>query len=218
MSRYLYKTTLLFFIAIGLITLDACRKKYYATAEDMAEYGWVMYETQDYLTSNTWFNSAVSEDANWMDGYNGLGWSYAKLMVIDSSIDNFITGLSKPQDKWNLTDIHSEILAGLTFAYHAKGIDKKTIEYGRAFLDSTVKPLKAGWVFTHDSLLNYLDVRITLAASYFSVGKFDSASLNVQIVLDSLNSSVIAVSDTSLEGRKKMAEQISALQTSLLKQ
>ena len=218
MSRYLYKTTLLFFIAIGLITLDACRKKYYATAEDMAEYGWVMYETQDYLTSNTWFNSAVSEDANWMDGYNGLGWSYAKLMVIDSSIDYFITGLSKPQDKWNLTDIHSEILAGLTFAYHAKGIDKKTIEYGRAFLDSTVKPLKAGWVFTHDSLLNYLDVRITLAASYFSVGKFDSASLNVQIVLDSLNSSVIAVSDTSLEGRKKMAEQISALQTSLLKQ
>ena len=218
MSRYLYKTTLLFFIAIGLITLDACRKKYYATAEDMAEYGWVMYETQDYLTSNTWFNSAVSEDANWMDGYNGLGWSYAKLMVIDSSIDNFITGLGKPQDEWNPTNIHSEILAGLTFAYHAKGIDKKTIEYGRAFLDSTVKPLKAGWVFTHDSLLNYLDVRITLAASYFSVGKFDSASLNVQIVLDSLNSSVIAVSDTSLEGRKKMAEQISALQTSLLKQ
>lgn len=218
MSRYLYKTTLLFFIAIGLITLDACRKKYYATAEDMAEYGWVMYETQDYLTSNTWFNSAVSEDANWMDGYNGLGWSYAKLMVLDSSIDNFISGLSKPQDKWNPTSIHSEILAGLTFAYHAKGIDKKTIEYGRAFLDSTVKPLKAGWVFTHDSLLNYLDVRITLAASYFSVGKFDSASLNVQIVLDSLNSSVIAVSDTSLEGRKKMAEQISALQTSLLKQ
>jgi len=85
-------------------------------------------------------------------------------------------------------------------------------------LDSTVRPLKAGWVFAHDSLLNYLDVHITLAASYFSVGKFDSASLNVQIVLDSLNSSVIAVSDTSLEGRKKMAEQISALQTSLLKQ
>ena len=139
-------------------------------------------------------------------------------MVLDSSIDNFITGLSKPQDKWNPTDIHSEILAGLTFAYHAKGVDKKTIEYGRAFLDSTVKPLKAGWVFAHDSLLNYLDVHITLAASYFSVGKFDSASLNVQIVLDSLNSSVIAVSDTSLEGRKKMAEQISALQTSLLKQ
>jgi len=220
MRRRLHKTTLLFFIAIGLITLDACRKKYYATAEDMAEYGWVMYETQDYLTSNTWFNSAVSEDANWMDGYNGLGWSYAKLMVLDSSINNFITGLGKPQDKWNPTNIHAEILAGLTFAYHAQGKDKKTIEYGRAFLDSTVKPLKAGWVFSHDpdSLLNYLDVRITLAASYFSVGKFDSASLNVQVILDSLNSSVIAVSDTSLEGRKKMAEQISALQTSLLKQ
>jgi len=111
-----------------------------------------MYETQDYLTSNSWFNTAVSEDANWMDGYNGLGWSYAKLMVLDSSIDNFITGLSKPQDKWNPTNIHAEILAGLTFAYHAQGKDKKTIEYGRAFLDSTVKPLKAGWVFAHDRI------------------------------------------------------------------
>ena len=80
-------------MSIGLITLDACRKKYYATAEDMSEYGWVMYETKDYLTSNSWFQDAVSDDANWMDGYNGLGWSYAKLMVLDSSIANFITGL-----------------------------------------------------------------------------------------------------------------------------
>ena len=30
-----------------------------------------------------------------------------------SSIDNFEIGLAKPQDTWNLTDIHSEILAGL---------------------------------------------------------------------------------------------------------
>ena len=216
MIRYFYKTTLLFLMAIGLITLDACRKKYYATAEDMSEYGWVMYETKDYLTSNSWFQDAVEEDANWMDGYNGLGWSYAKLMVLDSSIANFITGLSKPQDKWNLTDIYAEILAGLTFAHHAQGKDKKTIEYGRAFLDTTVKPLKAGWMFTHDSLLNYLDVRITLAASYFAVGKFDSTILQVTVILDSLGSAELPVSDTSLVGRKEMAKQIMTLQDYLL--
>ena len=218
MIRRLRKTTLLFMITIGVISIDACRKNYDATAEDMTEYGWVLYTAEDYLSSNEWFNSSIVENDKWKDGYNGLGWSYAKLMVIDTSIAHFITGLATEKDKWMTTDVQSEIFAGLVFAYHAKGLDAAAVTYGRAFIDSTAKPLTPGWIFSHDSLLNHLDVRITLASSYFAVGKFDSASFQVQIVLDSLNSSVIAISDTSLEGRRKMAEQISSLQTSLLKQ
>ena len=218
MIRRLRKTTLLFMITIGVISIDACRKNYDATAEDMTEYGWVLYTAEDYLSSNEWFNSSIVENDKWKDGYNGLGWSYAKLMVIDTSIAHFITGLATEKDKWMTTDVQSEILAGLVFAYHAKGLDAAAVTYGRAFIDSTAKPLTPGWMFSHDSLINHLDVRITLASSYFAVGKFDSASFQVQIVLDSLNSSVIAISDTSLEGRRKMAEQISSLQTSLLKQ
>ena len=207
MTGRMSKTTLLFIMAIGLITVDACRKKFYATAEDMAEYGWELFETKEYLPSNAWFLDAVSEDSDWKDGYNGLGWTYAKLMVIDSSISHFTTGLTKKQ---------SEILAGLTFANHALGKDAKVIQYGRAFLDSTVKPLTAGWMFTHDSLLNYLDVRITLAASYFAVGKFDSTILQVTVILDSLNSSELPITDTTLVGRKEMAKQIMTLQDYLL--
>ena len=218
MIRRLRKTTLLFMIAIGVISIDACRKNYDATAEDMSEYGWVLYTAEDYLSSNEWFKSSIVENDKWKDGYNGLGWSYAKLMVIDTSIAHFITGLATEKDKWMTTDVQSEILAGLVFAYHAKGLDAAAVTYGRAFIDSTAKPLTPGWMFSHDSLINHLDVRITLASSYFAVGKFDSASLQVQIVLDSLNSSVIAISDTSLDGRRKMAAQISSLQTSLLKQ
>ncbi len=212
MMRRIQRPTLLFLLIIGVITIDACRKKYYATAEDMAEYGWELYEAKDFLNSNTWFNDAIVKDDMWKDGYNGLGWSYAKLMVLDSSIAHFKTGLNKEQDTWNPTDIQSEILAGLSFAYHAQGNDAKSIEYGRAFLDSTVKPLKSGWIFSHDSLLNYLDVRVTLAASYFATGKFDSTILQVTVILDSLNSSEVAVTDTTLEGRRQMAKQISTLQ------
>ena len=216
MTGRMSKTTLLFIMAIGLITVDACRKKFYATAEDMAEYGWELFETKEYLPSNAWFLNAVSEDSDWKDGYNGLGWTYAKLMVIDSSISHFTTGLTKKQHQWNPTDVQSEILAGLTFANHALGKDVKAIQYGSAFLDSTVKPLTSGWTFTHDSLLNYLDVRITLAASYFAVGKFDSTILQVTVILDSLNSGELPVTDTSLLGRKAMAKQIMTLQDYLL--
>ena len=216
MTRRMSKTTLLFIMAIGLITMDACRKKFYATAEDMTEYGWELFETKEYLPSNAWFLDAVSKDSDWKDGYNGLGWTYAKLMVLDSSISHFTTGLAKKQHQWNPIDVQSEILAGLTFANHALGKDAKVIQYGRAFLDSTVKPLTAGWMFTHDSLLNYLDVRITLAASYFAVGKFDSTILQVTVILDSLNSSELPITDTTLVGRKEMAKQIMTLQDYLL--
>ena len=216
MKRRMSKTTLLFIMAIGLITMDACRKKFYATAEDMAEYGWELFETKEYLPSNAWFLDAVSEDSDWKDGYNGLGWTYAKLMVLDSSISHFTIGLAKKQHQWNPIDVQSEILAGLTFANHALGKDAKVIQYGRTFLDSTVKPLTAGWMFTHDSLLNYLDVRITLAASYFAVGKFDSTILQVTVILDSLNSSELPITDTTLVGRKEMAKQIMTLQNYLL--
>ena len=210
------KTTVLFILSLGLITVDACRKKYYATAEDMAEYGWVLFETQEYLTSNAWFLDAIKENKDWKDGYNGLGWTYAKLMVLDSSIAHFTTGLEKTQYQWNPVDVQSEILAGLTFANHALGKDAKTIQYGTAFLDSTVKPLTLGWAFTHDSLLNYLDVRITLAASYYALGKFDSTILQVTVILDSLNSSELVITDTTLAGRKEMAKQIMTLQDYLL--
>jgi len=215
MMNRIHRANLFFILTIGLITVDACRKNYYASAEDMAEYGWVLFEKktfEDYLSSNSWFQDGIAKNSEWKDAYNGLGWSYAKLMVLDSSIDNFEIGLAKPQDTWNPTDIHSEILAGLTFAYSAQGNDGKAIQYGRTFLDSTVKPLKAGWIFSHDSLLNHLDVRVTLAASYFAKGKFDSTIMQITVILDSLSSSEIPVTDTTLIGRKEMAKQISLLQ------
>ena len=76
------KKYLILVLAFALLPLDACRKKYAATAEDMVEYGWDLYETADYLNSNKWFNDAIVDDDEWKDAYNGLGWSYAKLMAV----------------------------------------------------------------------------------------------------------------------------------------
>ena len=61
----------------------------------MAEYGWELFETKEYLPSNAWFLDAVSEDSDWKDGYNGLGWTYAKLMVLDSSNSPFYNRVGK---------------------------------------------------------------------------------------------------------------------------
>ena len=56
-------------------------KNIYATAEDMAEYGWVLFETKEYLPSNAWFLRmlSVQDNKDWKDGYNGLGWSLCQI-------------------------------------------------------------------------------------------------------------------------------------------
>tara|TARA_Y100000590_G_C15734449_1_gene1018078 strand:- start:2903 stop:3631 length:729 start_codon:yes stop_codon:yes gene_type:complete len=234
MIHYYKKALAYLFIALSVLSIESCRKKYIATAEDMTKHGWVLYEAKDYINSNSWFRDATIKDSEWQDAYNGLGWSYAQLAgataqhtLLDSGIDNFVSGFKKPRDEWSEVEcpskkagkvpcVQADILAGLMFSYHAKGKDSKVIEYGSVFLDSTLldeNGLKvSGWEFSHDTLLNYLDVRITMAASYFAEGKFDSSVIQVSVILDSLKSSEAAVTDTTLAGRKKIAEQITSLQ------
>ena len=229
MSKILKKTTLLFFVSLGILFVDGCRKNFSATAEHKASYGWEMYELKDYLKSREWFFNSVETDKKWKDGYNGLGWSYAKLLEMDSldtenigSIRTFHRGLLQPKDPWNSTDVHLEILAGLTFAYHAKGNDKEAVKFGNALIDSTLIGLNPSrwhsWAFSHDSTLNYLDLRITMASSYFALAEFDSTQVHLKVVLDSLGSSTKLISDyKSLLGRQLVAQQLDSLQKVLQK-
>ena len=229
MSKILKKTTLLFFVSLGILFVDGCRKNFSATAEHKASYGWEMYELKDYLKSREWFFNSVETDKKWKDGYNGLGWSYAKLLEMDSldtdnigSIRTFHRGLLQPKDPWNSTDVHLEILAGLTFAYHAKGNDKEAVKFGNALIDSTLIGLNPSrwhsWAFSHDSTLNYLDLRITMASSYFALAEFDSTQVHLKVVLDSLGSSTKLISDyKSLLGRQLVAKQLDSLQKVLQK-
>ena len=229
MSKILKKTTLLFFVSLGILFIDGCRKNFSATAEHKASYGWEMYELKDYLKSREWFYNSVETDKKWKDAYNGLGWSYAKLLEMDSldtenigSIRTFHRGLLQPKDPWNSTDVHLEILAGLTFAYHAKGNDKEAVKFGNALIDSTLIGLNPSrwhsWAFSHDSTLNYLDLRITMASSYFALAEFDSTQVHLKVVLDSLGSSTKLISDyKSLLGRQLVAQQLDSLQKVLQK-
>ena len=229
MSKILNKTTLLIFVSFGTLFVDGCRKNFSATAEHKASYGWEMYELKDYLKSREWFFNSVETDKKWKDGYNGLGWSYAKLLEMDSldtenigSIRTFHRGLLQPKDPWNSTDVHLEILAGLAFAYHAKGNDKEAVKFGNALIDSTLIGINPSrwhsWAFSHDSTLNYLDLRITMASSYFALAEFDSTQVHLKVVLDSLGSSTKLISDyKSLLGRQLVAQQLDSLQKVLQK-
>ena len=107
MIRRIQRPTLFCLLIIGLITVDACRKKYYATAVDMAEYGWVLYETKDYLNSNTWFNDAILKDSKWniecaVGTYNKLNYNifcFKDVKATDSKVIIFSQNLDLINDE-----------------------------------------------------------------------------------------------------------------------
>ena len=203
-------------IIIGLFA--ACRKQWSATEEDMANYGWSLYEQGDYVTSYEWFSNAIIEDKNYQDGYNGLGWTFGKLVELDSAVQIFAIGLSKPPNERTTTNVSQEILAGLTFAHSALKKDSSVVLYGDSLIWLIKQQIgEKTWSFTHDSTTNYLDIHTTLALSYYSLSDYDESVANVQAVKTALNpaSPPYIVNTTTVQGREKLAAEIEYLQNYL---
>lgn len=217
----------IFILMTGIFLLMvSCRKKYQATEEHMADYGWLLFENSagrsDYNDSKTWFLSSVNEDTTYMDGYNGLGWTNGKLTELDSSLYYFERGLNFSPSLFDTTNIKHEIWAGLCFANNANGFDSLAIIWG----DSLISDLTSGltslpWIFSHnntnsDNIINHLDVRITLAASHFAVGDFDNSLTHMQTILSELESNTtLNPNVNTVTGRAELAAWIDSLQTVL---
>jgi len=205
-------------ITVLVLIFAACRKQWNATEEDMANYGWTLYEQGDYLGSYEWFSNSIQEDLNYQDGYNGLGWSFGKLVEMDSAILAFEEGLTKPQNPSILDNVAHDILAGLTFAHSALKHDSSVVNYGDSLVwlfeqqtgDKT-------WNFPHDSTTNYLDVHVTLALSYYALSDFTESLEHVQAIKAALNpaSPPWVVNTTTITGRDQLAAQIEYLQNYL---
>ena len=201
-----------------MLIFAACRKQWNATEEDMADYGWSLYEQNNFVDSYEWFSNSILEDKNYQDGYNGLGWSFGKLVDLDSAILVFEEGLEKPPNPRMFDIVTHDILAGLTFAHSALKHDSIAVNYG----DSLIWLLEQQtedktWNFPHDSTTNYLDVHVTLALSYFALSDFTESLEHVQAIKAALNpaSPPWEVNTTTITGRNQLAGQIEYLQTYL---
>ena len=209
---------LLLGITMVMLIFAACRKEWNATEEDMANYGWSLYEQGEYYDSYEWFSNSVREDENYQDGYNGLGWTFGKLVELDSAVQAFDVGLTKQQNPRMLDIVAHDILAGLTFAHSALKQDSSAVAYG----DSLIRLLEQQigdktWTFPHDSTTNYLDVHVTLALSYFALSDFTESLEHVQAIKTALNpaSPPYVVDTNTVRGRRQLAAEIEYLQNYL---
>ena len=209
---------LLLGITMVMLIFAACRREWNPTEEDMANYGWSLYEQGEYYDSYEWFSNSVREDENYQDGYNGLGWTFGKLVELDSAVQAFDVGLTKPQNPRMLDIVAHDILAGLTFAHSALKQHSSAVAYGDSliWLLEQQKDDKT-WTFPHDSTTNYLDVHVTLALSYFALSDFTESLEHVQAIKTALNpaSPPYVVDTNTVRGRRQLAAEIEYLQNYL---
>ena len=143
-------------LLILLLMFVACRKEWLPTEEDMADYGWTLYEAERFKESNHWFSKAVKEDENYKDGYNGMGWTKQKMSLWDiaqdspqlsDAIRNFKIGLQKDDNPCSLHNVDFDLFAGLTLSYSIRDTAGSTL-----YSDSTI--------FYGDSLINLIKEQV----------------------------------------------------------
>ena len=221
---------LLLSIFILLLIFAACRREWLPTEEDMADYGWTLYQADRFKESNHWFLNAVKENENYKDGYNGMGWSEIKMSlwnsdpdppILGTAIDHFKIGLQKDDNPRSLHNVDFDIFAGLTFLYSIRDTGSSTLYTDSTIFygDSLIKLIneqqyEQTWYFPHDTITDYLDIHITLAWARFLKKQYNvSLEDHVRFLEDKCNSLFPTISPDfqTAEGIHELAARIDAL-------
>lgn len=193
------------FIVLILLTLLSfgCGKKKTTvgpvppTAEELTKTGWAKFEGKYYESAISHFDSAITTNANYSEGYCGLGWCYAMLSDTSLSVKNF----KKCMSFTNPDSIALWAKAGLAFAYDAEKLYDQTIDNAKEVLEAD-----SSWKFSHDTTCSASDLHLLLAECYYAKGEFDSSLAEVQI----LNPGFFVYVNTA-EGRGTLADEIERL-------
>ena len=207
--------------AVILVLSNGCRQPVIPTEEDLAGYGWTLYEQGEYQEAREWFYDAVDKDSSFADGYNGIGWCFGKLRQADSAAAYFHISQTKPFDPYDTPDLDLDLYAGLTFAYSGMNVDSLVRTYAAYVL--VERPELGPWYFSHDNKINHLDIRLELALADFNMGYFVSCRDNLQSIYNdtyyqsfpSNNPKALTMNVETVQGRAELAQILQTMQQTL---
>ncbi|HDR03769.1 MAG TPA: hypothetical protein ENN84_00795 [Candidatus Marinimicrobia bacterium] len=199
-----------------LLLFSSCREKYFVSSLDYCDFGWDYFSQGSLNQALSYFLSAIETDSSHVDGYNGAGWSSALLNRPDSANTFFNEGLliySQAPDS-NYFYVYQpaffDMLAGRCLVNHATGHWQRSASDGARLLTENNR-----WQLSlsdDKSLSDYKDIYASASASYFALGKFDSAYFFIgqlhQIVR---NQPIESIDLNSPEGISKLAIWIETL-------
>ena len=204
-----------------LIILFNCRQPVIPTEEDLAGYGWTLYETGEYQEEGKELPNTINYDFINADGFNGIGWCFGKLRQADSAAVYFLISQTKPFDPYDTPDLDLDLYAGLTFSYSGMHIDSLVRTYASYVL--VERPELGAWYFSHDNKINHLDIRLELALADFNMGYFVSCRNNLQSIYNdtyyksfpSNNPKALTMNVETVTGRAELAQILQSLQQTL---
>jgi len=181
-----------FFICVPMCILLACGGSNLSApepggeeekAKTLTESGWVQYEIGEYNNAIQLFNDAKKADSEYLDAYNGLGWSYFRVHNLILSLFNFRVPLAVDSTMIN-------VLVGYSIASFEKN------EYSEA-VDAVLKVVSQDssrfdlegtdeYFFIHDTDVTSRQIRKILALSYFYSGNFMDSYYQLLNFLDPL--------------------------------
>jgi tetratricopeptide (TPR) repeat protein len=140
--------------------------------------GWAYFESGTYDSAKTRFEEAITADPSYADAHNGLGWSelFLGLPPSNEPIDGAIAAF---QDAITNGIYAADPQVGLAIAYQSEGDDSSAVQYAQDALD-----LEPTYSFRHRNSINYLDIHLVLAQSYFGLGQdyYPQAQAEVDIL------------------------------------
>ena len=170
------------------------------TASELIEKGWQKFEAGSFAGAGSDFKAALSISPNASDSggaFLGLGWAQLRDDQAGLAENNLVEYLS-------LSPGSNDGRAGLAFACLGQDEFQGAIDAAEAVLSAD-----PSWTFGHDGSVDYLDLRLLLAQSYYELANYDESLKIVQQYFDSNYS----VDPDTPEGRDDLARKIESLYT-----
>ncbi|GAF72125.1 unnamed protein product, partial [marine sediment metagenome] len=127
-------------VSLLALIMGGCRTPVEPETPDYVEYGWELMADTSYRAAIVQFEAGIEAgtelDPSYIDGWNGLGWAYARLGAADTSNQRFITASTVPDTSSDTSAVAvaTEILAGRSFARLALGQFSGTVDDAKGAL------------------------------------------------------------------------------------
>jgi tetratricopeptide (TPR) repeat protein len=170
------------------------------TASELIAKGWQKFESGNFAGAGSDFNATLSISTNASDSsgaFLGLGWAELRQNQAGVAENDLIKYL-------NLSPGSNDGRAGLAFACLAQEKFESAIDNADAVLSSD-----PSWKFGHDGSVDYSDLRLLMAQSYYALADY---SESLSIVREHFDSN-FNIDPGTPEGRRDLANKIESLWT-----
>ncbi len=206
---------ILLMLIAGITTFVSCKKEtteIYNPAEitfktleqRLTSQGWLAFTAGNYQQAVDSFNLATQANSLFMDAYNGLGWAYARLDLLELAHNSFTTCMVSQENM----QIYKDACAGRSFVNLAMDNYAKAIQdVDKTILDE-IEPgyyyTYLDYIFRHESGINQNNLLLVKAESYFMLGAYEACFSTLVFIDDSLEET------TNPEELALMIEQLKA--------